>query len=59
MFVIKLNLQDMTAGSLSLVRLHRVNPNTAETYFNMLEKVATKITFLIHLETFSTLFKTS
>jgi hypothetical protein len=42
MFVNKLNLHDLTAGSLSLAGLHIMNPNTAETYFNMLEKVATK-----------------
>jgi hypothetical protein len=32
----------MIAGSLSLGRVHRINPNTTETFFNMLEKVATK-----------------
>jgi hypothetical protein len=32
----------MTAGSLSLARAHRMNPNNARTLFNMLEKVTTK-----------------
>jgi hypothetical protein len=32
----------MIVGSLSLARIHRMTPNTAETFFNMLEKVATK-----------------
>jgi hypothetical protein len=32
----------MSAGSLSLARAHRINPNNVRTLFNMLEKEATK-----------------
>ena len=32
----------MTAGSLSLAGVHRMNPNTTGTFFNMLDIVATK-----------------
>jgi hypothetical protein len=40
--MIKLKLGEITAGSLTLSRVHRMNPNTVGTYFNILEKVATK-----------------
>jgi len=38
----KLKLQDMTAGRMSLARGHRMNRNTVGTFFKMLGKVATQ-----------------
>jgi hypothetical protein len=40
--VLKLKLQDMTAESLSLARVERMNWNTFVTFCNMLEKVETE-----------------
>jgi len=40
--VLKLKLQDMTAGSLSLAGVERMNWNTFGTFCNRLEKVDTE-----------------
>ena len=42
--MMKLKLQDVTAESLSLATFQRTNRNTAGTFWNMLEKVATENT---------------
>jgi hypothetical protein len=41
--VVKLKVQDMTAGSLCVARFERMKRNTVGTLFNMLENVATEI----------------
>jgi hypothetical protein len=40
--MMKLEVQDMAAESLSLARNQRMNPNNVGAFLNMLEKVATK-----------------
>lgn len=55
--VMKWKLQEMTAENLSLAIAQTMKPKIVETFFNMVEKVATKNKFVKHLKIFSTLIK--